>query len=154
MLLIHATAVVYQKCAVLLRGPSGAGKSDLAIRLIDGGALLVADDQVHLARDGDFCLASPPATLAGLLEIRGVGIVRVPHVALARVTLVCDLMARANHAATEAERVPLPRVHYLAGVPVPAIALHAFSASAPAVIRLLLSGVACLDPTRLPVTST
>ncbi len=76
-LLVHATAVAIEGEAVLLRGPSGSGKSDLALRLIDGGAQLVADDQTLLRRAGGRVLASAPPAIAGLLEVRGVGVVRV-----------------------------------------------------------------------------
>ena len=61
--------------AVLIAGPSGAGKSDLALRLIDRGFTLVSDDQTIVKRDGDRLLASAPPTIAGKLEIRGIGIV-------------------------------------------------------------------------------
>ncbi|MHA1114324.1 MAG: HPr kinase/phosphorylase, partial [Alphaproteobacteria bacterium] len=78
MTLVHATCVSLWGAGILLRGPSGSGKSDLALRLIDGGAVLVADDQVSLElRDGGL-FASPPAATAGKLEVRGVGIVTVP----------------------------------------------------------------------------
>jgi HPr Serine kinase C-terminal domain len=74
-LMVHGTVVAIDGGGVLLRGPSGRGKSDLALRLIDAGARLVADDQVLLQRSGMQVLARAPAVLAGLLEIRGVGIV-------------------------------------------------------------------------------
>ena len=73
---VHGTCIAIDGAGVLLRGPSGCGKSDLALRLIDGGAVLVADDRVSLeARAGDL-VASAPDALAGLLEVRGVGIER------------------------------------------------------------------------------
>jgi len=74
MLRIHGTCVALSGLGVLLRGPSGSGKSDLALRLIDGGAKLVADDQVELALDAaGRVMARAPATLSGLLEVRGIG---------------------------------------------------------------------------------
>ncbi|MDT7933980.1 MAG: HPr kinase/phosphatase C-terminal domain-containing protein [Sphingomonadaceae bacterium] len=73
--LVHATAVARDGAAVLLLGPPGAGKSDLALRLIDRGWLLVGDDQV-LLKGAD---ASAPTAIAGLIEVRGIGIVRVPY---------------------------------------------------------------------------
>ena len=76
---VHATCVALRAGrswrGVLLRGPSGAGKSDLALRLVEGGGRLVADDQTALVPQGSGLVASPPGTLAGLLEVRGVGIV-------------------------------------------------------------------------------
>ena len=76
-ILVHATAVAIDGRALLLRGPSGAGKSDLALRLIDAGARLIADDQSVLRREGGRLLAAVPAAIAGLIEVRGVGILRV-----------------------------------------------------------------------------
>ena len=87
--------------ALLLLGPPGAGKSDLLLRLIDKGFTLVADDQV-LIEDG---MASPPPALAGLLEVRGLGLFRLPFIAPARLRLVILLSG------TMAERLPTPRQH-------------------------------------------
>ena len=124
---IHATAVSIgaegRWRAVLLIGASGSGKSDLALRLIDRGATLVADDRVVLTRDGDRVLASPPATIAGLVEVRGVGIVALPHVAGVPVALAVDLGA-------VPDRLPDPATRDVAGVAVPVVALAAFEASA------------------------
>ena len=79
MMLLHASAVEIGGHAVLLTGASGRGKSDLALRLIDRGAVLIADDQVQLTVDDARLLASPPAAIAGLVEIRGIGIVELPR---------------------------------------------------------------------------
>ncbi|OSZ72216.1 RNase adaptor protein RapZ [Sphingomonas sp. IBVSS1] len=87
---IHATAVARDGRAVLLLGPAGSGKSDLALRLVAAGWQLVADDRVVLTREGERLLASAPARLAGLIEVRGVGIVPEPtHNAV--VALALDL---------------------------------------------------------------
>jgi len=83
----HATCVAQSTHAVLIEGPPGSGKSSLALRLIDAGFTLVADDRVHLHGH----LASPPPALAGLLEIRGLGIVRMPYQPSATLTLVITL---------------------------------------------------------------
>ena len=69
---LHATAVAIGGVAVLIEGPSGSGKSDLALRLIDRGAVLISDDQTLLIRAGSRLLARPPQTIAGKLEVRGV----------------------------------------------------------------------------------
>ncbi|WP_040850329.1 HPr kinase/phosphorylase, partial [Nitrospirillum viridazoti] len=76
MIRVHATCVSVGGAGVLLRGASGSGKSDLALRLVDAGALLVADDQVALAADPTATLltATAPERLAGLIEVRGLGI--------------------------------------------------------------------------------
>lgn len=89
---MHATCVAFGDIGILLRGPSGAGKSDLALRLIEAGASLVADDQVRLTVDNGALCASPPDELAGLLELRGVGLVRLPNVSRASIYLVADLV--------------------------------------------------------------
>lgn len=120
--LVHATTVAIDGRAVLITGPSGAGKSDLALRLIDRGATLVSDDRTLLARDGDAVVASAPATIAGRIEVRGLGIVARPH-APAPVALVVELAA-------EVERLPTPRTRELLGVTTPAIRLDPLPASA------------------------
>ena len=89
---IHGSCVDLSGTGVLLRGPSGSGKSDLALRLIDGGAVLVADDRVDLAaRDGSLT-ASAPANLAGSIEVRGMGIMAVPSIPRSAIGLVIDLV--------------------------------------------------------------
>ena len=108
--LVHATAVAIDGRAVLLRGPSGAGKSDLALRLIDAGARLVADDQSELLRRGDACMVRAPATIAGLFEVRGLGILRLDALAEAPVGLVADLMA-----AEKIDRMPPRRAEAILG---------------------------------------
>ena len=129
---LHATAVAIRGHAVLLIGPPGSGKSDLALRLIDRGAVLIADDRVVLTRVGDDLIAAPPATIAGLIEVRGVGLIAVPHVAGVRVALVVDLAA-------PPERLPEAMMHPVAGIRVPAVALDAFEASAPLKVERALT---------------
>lgn len=138
MIEIHATCVSIDGAGLLLRGPSGAGKSDLALRLVDGGAHLVADDRVLLSTDGRGNLmatasAGAPANLAGLIEVRGLGILPVPHIATAPVALLVDL--RPGGAA---ERLPPPSLTDLAGIRLPRLELDPFHASAPAFLRLAL----------------
>ena len=70
---IHATVIDIGGDGVLLRGPSGCGKSDLALRLIDAGARLVADDRAVLTLDGDRVMVTAPPEIAGLFEVRGQG---------------------------------------------------------------------------------
>lgn len=139
MIRVHATCVDFGHAAALLRGPSGAGKSDLAIRLIDRGALLVADDQVELEARGGALWARPPASLAGKIEARGVGIMELPHVAKARVRLVVDLALGA-----ELERLPEPAACELEGVSLPLVRLAAFEASSAAKLRLLARALPAL----------
>lgn len=103
-MLLHASCVALQNCGVLIVGPSGAGKSALALQLMAYGADLVSDDQTELWTEGDTLCASPPATIAGLIEARGVGLLHAPYEARAEVLLVVDL------GQTETERLP-PRRH-------------------------------------------
>lgn len=132
-ILVHATSVAIDGRAVLLRGPAGAGKSDLALRLIDGGARLVADDQVELRRAGERVLVAAPAAIAGLIEVRGVGILRVGAVAEATLALLVDLVPPAK-----VDRFPETRREDVLGVAAPLIALSPFEASAAAKLRFAL----------------
>ncbi|BDG70092.1 HPr kinase/phosphorylase [Roseomonas fluvialis] len=117
---IHGSCVARDGSAVLLLGPPGAGKSDLALRLMDRGFDLVADDQVLL----DGLAVRAPEALRGLLEVRGLGIFQALPVADdASLALVVDLVAPAD-----VVRLPLPAAWPPAGVP--RIALHGFEASA------------------------
>ncbi len=136
-LLLHATAVAIDGEAILLRGPPGSGKSDLALRLIDGGAQLVADDQTVLRRAGDRVLASAPPAICGLLEVRGVGIVRVEATDQAPLVLIADLILSGG-----VERMPERRVETILGLSVPVTDLAPFEASAPAKLRLLRRALA------------
>jgi serine kinase of HPr protein (carbohydrate metabolism regulator) len=131
MTLTHATCVAIDGVGVLLRGPPGSGKSDLALRLIDGGARLVADDQTRLEPDGAGILASAPPQIAGQLEVRGVGILRAPSVAQAPLGLVVDLVA-----ADAVERHPEPAECRYLDRSLPLLRLAPFEASAAAKLRL------------------
>ncbi len=133
--LIHATAVALpideNWAGVLLRGPSGCGKSDLALRLIDQGARLIADDQIELwATDGVLNLQAP-APIAGCMEARGLGLVGVPTTEQATLVLVVELVP-----ATEIDRLPSPQTVTLAGVRVASMRLAPFEASATVKLRL------------------
>ena len=132
-LLIHATAVAIDGSALLLRGAPGSGKSDLALRLIDAGARLVADDQCALCRRGDALIVRAPATIAGLVEVRGIGIFRLDALAEAPVALIVDLVP-----AEKVERLPARRSATILGLALPLIALAPFEASAAAKLRLAL----------------
>src|ERR687898_3364772 len=76
---LHATCVELSGTGVVLLGASGCGKSDLALRLIDRGARLVADDLVTVERHGRRLIARAPEAIAGLMEVRGLGIMRLDH---------------------------------------------------------------------------
>jgi serine kinase of HPr protein (carbohydrate metabolism regulator) len=132
---IHATCVASRDGAVVLRGASGAGKSDLGFRLIDRGFHLVADDRVDLRRVGSRLVATAPATLRGLIELRGIGIVRIAAVRdEADVALVVDLVPR-----VAVERLPEPASAAYLGVAVPRLALDPFDAATPAKLAFALA---------------
>ncbi len=113
---VHGTCVARSGAGVLLLGPAGAGKSDLALRLMPRGFDLVADDQV-LIEDGRAC--SPPS-LAGMLEIRGLGIVRLPFVTAVRLALAVELGLP--------DRMPCARQHRELGLPLVRVRPDASSA--------------------------
>ena len=136
-LLVHATAVAINGGAVLLRGPPGCGKSDLALRLIDGGARLIADDQAVLLRRDNRIQVRAPATIVGLLEVRGVGILRLDTLDGAPLALMVDLVP-----AAQVERLPEPQWETVLGLAVPLIALAPFEASAAAKLRFALRTLA------------
>ncbi len=137
VLLVHGTTIAIEGDAVMLRGPSGAGKSDLGLRLIDDGARLVADDQTLLRRSGERIVASAPATLAGLIEVRGIGIVRLEAIPEAPLALIVDLLPLG-----QIERIPEPGVETVLGLAVPLFAVFAFEAAAAAKLRLLRRALA------------
>jgi len=128
---IHANCVAIGGRGVLIAGASGSGKSDLALRLIDRGARLLSDDYSVLRRAGDRLVASAPATIAGRIEVRGVGIVEMDAIAEAPVCLLVDLDA-------VPDRLPGPRTADFLGVGVPAIGLAALEASAPIKVEAAL----------------
>jgi HPr kinase/phosphorylase len=137
---VHASAVLVGARAVLIRGPSGAGKSRLALALIAAAqtgllsfARLVADDRVELEACHGRLLARPPGALAGLIEVRGLEIRRMPHEPLAIIGSVVDL------AAADAQRLPSPaeRETVIAGISLPRLAVAADEDPLPAVIALL-----------------
>jgi len=146
-ILIHATAVAIDGRAVLLRGPSGAGKSDLALRLIDEGGRLIADDQAELRRSGERIVVRAPAAIAGLIEIRGVGISRVEALEEATLAMFADLVP-----AAEIERSPEPRCEEVLGLNIPSIALSPFEASVTAKLRVALRALAANSGRAIPAS--
>ena len=130
---VHASSVSIAGRAVLIAGRSGKGKSDLALRLIDRGARLVSDDYTLVRRDGGRLLASAPPTIAGKLELRGIGIVELPYDSDVAVALFVDLD-------TEPRRLPdLEEKRVLAGISIPLVGLSGLEPSAPLKVEAALS---------------
>ena len=132
---IHASCVAIDGQAVLICGRSGRGKSDLALRLIDRGAALVSDDYVLVRRVDGRLLATAPETIAGKIEIRGIGLVDYPAERDVPVALVIDIDL-------DPVRLPEPgETRTIASVSVPVVRLAALEPSAPikveAALRLL-----------------
>jgi len=139
---VHASAVLVGARAVLIRGPSASGKSRLALELLEAArigslhfARLVADDRVHLEAIGGRLLARPPEALAGLIEVRGVGLLRVTHEPRALIGLVVDLDAR------DAERLPTAdrRRVEISGISLPRLPIAKDFCALPGVLALLNS---------------
>jgi len=117
---------------VLITGPSGSGKSDLALRLLDRGFTLVSDDQTIIRRDGNRLIASAPPTIAGKLEVRGIGIVDMATTADVPVALIIELTS-------DIERIPDDnRERLILGVRLPIISIDAMAASAPSKVAIAL----------------
>jgi HPr kinase/phosphorylase len=144
---IHASAVVVGARAVLIRGPSGAGKSRLALQLIEAAragsllfARLVGDDRVHLQAANGRVLVRPAPALGGLIEVRGLGIMRLPYEPQAVVGLVVDLGA-------DGDRLPEAedRQTELEGIRLPRLAVAAPDTALPIVVALLTSSPEALD---------
>ncbi|MEI9989291.1 MAG: HPr kinase/phosphatase C-terminal domain-containing protein [Rhizomicrobium sp.] len=133
---IHATCVCFGRRGVLLLGKSGSGKSDLALRLIGRDAKLVADDRCDLSIENGLLVARPPATIAGLLEVRGIGIVELPHAPSAPVVLAVDLSGQMVRMPEPARYVPPLALRQSAQPPL--IVLNAFEESAPDKIAAVL----------------
>jgi HPr kinase/phosphorylase len=133
---LHASCAALRGDGVLFLGPSGAGKSELVLRLMGRGWALVADDQVELEPEPpDALLAAPPASLHGMLEVRGVGLLRdLPVTAPARLRLVVDVLA----AGETPPRLPHPAHFEAAGRSVPRIALAGREAAAPDKVAIAL----------------
>jgi len=134
-MLIHATAVDVSGAGLLILGSSGSGKSDLALRLIQDGALLVSDDQVDVTCVSGRLLATAAPNISGLAEARGVGILRAATKASTWLRLAVEL------ASGDLDRMP-PASFWgladMAGQGIPLVRLRAFEASTPVKLRLLL----------------
>jgi serine kinase of HPr protein (carbohydrate metabolism regulator) len=129
---LHCSTVASNGRAVLITGPSGSGKSDLSLRLLDRGFTLVSDDQTTVKKDGDRLLASAPPTIAGKLEVRGIGIVEMERVDNVPVALIVELTGQIQRLPDDSRERPI------LGVKVPLVSIDAMTASAPSKVALAL----------------
>lgn len=134
---IHGTCVSIGETGVLIRGPSGAGKSDLALRLIDRGAVLVSDDYCDVSITDGVITLSAPATIAGQMEVRGVGIVPIANLPSVRLGLVVDLAVHGD-----IERLPEKTSAEIEGVNIGWMSVDPTHASADAKVRLAVATLA------------
>ena len=129
---VHASCVALEGRAVLITGPSGSGKSDLTLRLLDRGFTLVSDDQTLVRRDGDRLIATAPASIAGKLEIRGIGIVEMETVSDVPAALLVELTSDIRRLPDDSRERPV------LSVPLPLVSVDALTASAPSKVALAL----------------
>jgi len=129
---LHASTVANGGRAVVISGPSGSGKSDLALRMLDRGFTLVSDDQTIVRKDGDRLLATAPPTIAGKLEIRGIGIIDLERIDDVPVALIVELTSDIQRLPDENRERPI------LGVGVPLITIDAMSASAASKVAIAL----------------
>lgn len=128
---LHASCVARDGRAILISGPSGSGKSDLALRLIDRGAVLVSDDYTIVRAVDGKLIAGAPESIAGKIEVRGVGLLQFDCASDVPVALLVDLER-------VVERLPSPAETRIAGLNVPMIAANALEASAPLKVEAAL----------------
>lgn len=129
---LHCSTVAIDGRAVMIEGRSGSGKSDLALRLIDRGARLVSDDYTVARRRGKLLVATPPDTIAGKMEVRGIGLIDMDHVADQPVALVVQLFDVVDR------MPPTPELRVIAGVSVPVMKIAPMENSAPIKVELAL----------------
>ncbi len=132
---IHATAVAIGDHGVIIQGPSGSGKSDLALRIVDRGALLISDDQVIAKKDNDSIRLHAPTNIAGKMELYSLGIYEVPHVSDIELVMTVQL-------SDDAERYPMDQqLDILLGMNIPLIKLDGRLASAPIKVEMALQKI-------------
>jgi HPr kinase/phosphorylase len=124
---LHASCAAHEGDGVLLLGPSGAGKSNLLLRLLDRGFVLVADDQVEILGN----VAAPPDSLAGLIEVRGLGILRLPYLDHAVLRLAVQLQ--------RGDR--MPEAKHFGDIHLPMVYVDPDAAAAPQIVALALDCV-------------
>lgn len=131
--ILHATSVVFCGHGLLLCGAPGSGKSDLALRIMDAGGALIADDQTALMVEAGQLFARAPESIKGMMEVRGIGLLKVPTCTTARMDILIDCVGR-----EAIERLPEPAHTVIHGVKLRQLALYPFEASAVAKLRIFL----------------
>lgn len=129
---LHTSCVAIDGRAVLIEGRSGEGKSDLALRLIDRGAVLVSDDYTICTRTDGVLLAAAPPNIAGKIEVRGIGVIDMPHQDRVPIALLVTIIEAPP-------RMPEgPKKRRIAGIDIPEVALAALEPSTPVKVELAL----------------
>lgn len=132
---LHASCVAIGGRAVLIEGRSGEGKSDLALRLIDRGAVLVSDDYTICTRTNGTLLGAAPPNIAGKIEVRGIGVIDMPHEDRLPIALLITIL-------DSPPRMPEgPKKRRIAGIDIPEVALAALEPSAPVKAELALKHI-------------
>lgn len=137
---LHGTSVAIDGKGVLIRGPSGSGKSDLALRLLDDGAQLIADDRTVVAKEGVRVILSAPGPIRGKLEVRGIGVLTCESFVTAPLQLIVDLVPTA-----EIERLPDPQTVSILNLLVRRVKIAPFQPSAAAKVRAAIRWKAAED---------
>ena len=131
---IYASCIKLKNKGVLFIGDSGSGKSDISLRLIcEHNALLIADDRTDITIKKSNIIASSPKTLKGLLEVRGVGIIKIKHYNKVKIDLIVLLTK------DKLERIPEKTYYDLCGIKIRSITINPFENSAPAKVLAALS---------------
>ena len=133
---VHATTVAINGDGVLIRGPAGSGKSDLALRLIDAGASLIADDYTKLEIVDAQVFVSPPESISGMMEVRGIGVMHIGTSGGAPLVMMVNLV---RHELIE--RLPEHRSEEILGADIPLIEVDPFEPSAAAKVRIALKAI-------------
>lgn len=132
--ILHASAVSLDGCGVLIIGPSGSGKSALALEMMSRGAVLIADDSTCVTQSAGLLIASVPASIAGRIEARGIGILAAHTAPPSPISLVVDLAQKSRG------RLPEPQSTDLLGVCINLISVAGLVSPAGAIIQLVKGG--------------
>ena len=134
--IFHASCVVVDDRAALIVGPSNSGKSALALELMARGASLVSDDQTILSREASHLIAKAPLELCGVIEARGIGLLRAQYHSAAQISLIINL------GRVENERLPSLRYETILGIRLPVLCAVEVSYFPAAILQYLKEGLA------------